>query len=467
MSSKPPISISVQKLGKVYKLYDSSTDRLKESLNPFRKKYHKEFHALHDINLEVYQGETLGIIGKNGSGKSTLLKILCGVLHPSSGSVSVNGRISALLELGTGFNPELTGLENVFYNGMILGYSEPAIREKLADILKFADIGEFIYQPVRTYSSGMFARLAFAVAINVDPEILIIDEALSVGDAAFQRKCFAKMESFRKQGKTIIFVSHSEGSIIELCSRAMLLHDGEMIMTGTPKQVTGLYTKMMHSQQTDIQSLREEMIQITAPDDSANHKDEKDAPETDQTDNQDFYESFDPALMPDSALHYQEKGARISDVKICTPEGTEVNVLVQGRAYVYTYRIETIEDLFNVNFGMLIKTLHGSDLGGGCYPGVNSFLERLAGGRTYMVKWRFQANLNSGVYFTNAGVLAQNQDKIDYSTRIVDAYAFKILPTNFLSTAFIDFHPQFRLVAMDSPDGADNSQKKIISGNRR
>lgn len=453
MSSNTITAIRVENLGKVYKLYDNPTDRLKESLHPFRKKYHKVFHALQNISFEINKGEILGIIGKNGSGKSTLLKILCGVLHPSCGSVAINGRISALLELGTGFNPELTGMENVFYNGMILGYAESEMKNKLDDILGFADIGEFIYQPIRTYSSGMFARLAFAVAINVDPEILIIDEALSVGDAAFQRKCFAKMENFRRQGKTILFVSHAEGIIIELCSRAMLMHDGEVVITGSPKQVTGLYTKMMHADQADIQDLRKEFTRSETQAASTQVLKKTGAgPAGDEG----LQESFDPSLLPDSTLQYQEKKAKINDVKICTLDGEKVNVLVQGRKYLYSYRIEVVEDLFDVNFGMLIKTVHGTELGGGSYPGHNSFLKRLSGNTTYLAKWQFRANLNSGIYFTNAGVMAQNQDKINYSARIVDAYGFKVLPTNFISTAFIDFHPEFQIIDIASSHNGDN-----------
>jgi len=183
------IAIKAENLTKTYRLYDSNLDRLKESLHPLRRKYHHEFNALHDFNFEVKKGETVGIIGKNGSGKSTLLKIITGVLTPTSGSVTVNGRISALLELGAGFNPELTGIENVYFNGTLMGYSKEEMHAKLDDILGFADIGEFVRQPVKSYSSGMFVRLAFAVAINIDPDILIVDEALAVGDIFFQQKC--------------------------------------------------------------------------------------------------------------------------------------------------------------------------------------------------------------------------------------------------------------------------------------
>ena len=194
------IAIKVENLSKIYKLYNRPVDRMKESLHPFRKKYHKEFFALNDVSFELKKGETLGIIGKNGSGKSTLLKIITGVLAPASGSVYVNGKVSALLELGAGFNPEMSGIENVFFQGAIMGYSRQEMDSKIDEILSFADIGEFVYQPVKTYSSGMFARLAFAVAMSVwILTILIVDEALAVGDARFVKKCYERMDVFRFQ----------------------------------------------------------------------------------------------------------------------------------------------------------------------------------------------------------------------------------------------------------------------------
>src|SRR6266567_831722 len=223
------VAISVQNLTKIYKLYDSPQDRLKESLHPLRKKYHKDFYALNDVSVEIKRGETVGIIGKNGSGKSTLLKIITGVLTPSSGNVTVNGKISALLELGAGFNPELTGVENVYFNGTLLGYSREEMERRLADILSFADIGAFVYQPVKSYSSGMFVRLAFAVQAMVDPDVLIVDEALSVGDALFQKRCFQKMEQLISNGTTLLFVSHDQESIRTLTSRAILLKDGNQL----------------------------------------------------------------------------------------------------------------------------------------------------------------------------------------------------------------------------------------------
>ena len=223
------IAIKVSHLTKVYKLYDKPIDRLKESLHPLKKQYHKDFYALNDVNFEIKKGETVGIIGKNGAGKSTLLKIITGVLTPSNGHVHTNGRISSLLELGAGFNPEYTGIENIYLQGTLMGYSHSEMESKIDEILSFADIDDFVHQPVKMYSSGMFARLAFAVAINVDPDILIVDEALSVGDFAFQAKCFQKFQAFQEIGKTILFVSHSTQQIIQYCNKAILIHNGNMI----------------------------------------------------------------------------------------------------------------------------------------------------------------------------------------------------------------------------------------------
>jgi ABC-type polysaccharide/polyol phosphate transport system ATPase subunit len=236
--------ISVQNVTKIYKLYDKPIDRLKESVHPFGKKYHKDFYALKDVTLEVKKGETVGIIGKNGSGKSTLLKIITGVLQPTSGNVRINGKLSALLELGAGFNPEFTGLENIYLHGTILGYSKEEMDKKLDDILSFADIGDFINQPVKIYSSGMFVRLAFAVSINVDPDILIVDEALSVGDMRFQQKCFRKIEEFKKS-KTILFVSHDLATINNYCDRVVWINEGSVIADGEPLEISKQYRAFM------------------------------------------------------------------------------------------------------------------------------------------------------------------------------------------------------------------------------
>ena len=236
-------AIRVADVTKIYKLYDNPKDRLKESLGLTRKKCYQEHYALNHINFEVKKGETVGIIGTNGSGKSTMLKLITGVLTPSSGEIQVDGRISALLELGAGFNMEYTGIENIYLNGTMIGFSRNEIDEKMQEILDFADIGEFVHQPVKSYSSGMFVRLAFAVAININPEILIVDEALSGGDVFFQAKCYRKFEEFKQQGKTILFVSHDLGSITKYCDRAILLNKGEKIFEGTPKETVDIYKR--------------------------------------------------------------------------------------------------------------------------------------------------------------------------------------------------------------------------------
>ena len=242
------IAIQVRDLNKIYKLYDRPMDRLKEALGLSRKKRYKEHYALRNINMDIRQGETVGIIGTNGSGKSTILKIITGVLNPTSGNVEVNGRISALLELGAGFNMEYNGIENIYLNGTMIGFSKEEIDGKLEGILDFADIGDYVYQPVKTYSSGMFVRLAFAVAINIDPEILIVDEALSVGDVFFQAKCYHKFEEFKKMGKTILFVSHDLSSVSKYCDRVVLLNRGEKLAEGSPKEMIDIYKQVLVGQ---------------------------------------------------------------------------------------------------------------------------------------------------------------------------------------------------------------------------
>lgn len=235
------ISLEVFGLYKMYKMYDKPKDRLKEALGLNRKIYHKEFYALENINFKVYHGETVGIIGTNGSGKSTLLKIITGVLSPSGGSVTTNGRLAALLELGAGFNPEYTGYENIYLNGSIFGFSKNEMDKKIDDIIKFADIGDFIYQPVKTYSSGMFARLAFAVAINVDPDILVVDEILAVGDLEFQLKCMEKFNEFRDNGNTILYVSHDINSIKRYCNTCIWIQNGKIEAIGSTDNITDKY----------------------------------------------------------------------------------------------------------------------------------------------------------------------------------------------------------------------------------
>lgn len=252
------ISINVTNLSKVYKLYEKPIDRLKETLSLSGRSYHRDFFALNNINLKINKGETVGIIGKNGAGKSTLLKIITGVLAPTSGKIVINGRISSLLELGAGFNPEYTGLENIYLNGTIMGMTKEEIEERIPDILNFADIGDFVFQPVKTYSSGMYVRLAFSVAINVNPDILIVDEALAVGDARFQAKCYQKLAMLKDQGITILFVSHDITTVKNMCSKAYLIDNGMILDEGDPKDVCISYFKLIFPEQEEKNDCIEE-----------------------------------------------------------------------------------------------------------------------------------------------------------------------------------------------------------------
>ncbi len=238
--------IYIKNLSKMYKLYDKKKDRLKEAISPFKKKYHREFYALKGINLEIGKGENLGVIGRNGSGKSTLLKIITGLLSPTAGEIAVNGKLSALLELGAGFNPEYTGIENIYLNGSLMGFQREEMKYRIGDIVEFASIGDFIHQPVKVYSSGMYIRLAFAVAINVDPDILVIDEALSVGDIRFQQKCYRKIREFQEKNKTILFCTHDTGAVQNLCSSCIWLHNGEISAQGEPEDVVSRYHAYMY-----------------------------------------------------------------------------------------------------------------------------------------------------------------------------------------------------------------------------
>lgn len=259
MSEIQDYAIRVEDVSKIYKLYEKPIDRLKESLSPTHRNYHRDFFALEHISFRVAKGETVGIIGTNGSGKSTILKIITGVLTPTSGQVQVEGVISALLELGAGFNQDYTGIENIYMNGTMMGFSRKEMDAKLPDILEFADIGDFVYQPVKTYSSGMFVRLAFALAINVEPEILIVDEALSVGDVFFQSKCYRRMEEIRESGTTILMVTHDMGSVIKYCDRVVLLNKGHFIAEGEPGRMVDLYKKILANQMDDLE---EELLEM-------------------------------------------------------------------------------------------------------------------------------------------------------------------------------------------------------------
>ncbi|MDD3769158.1 MAG: ABC transporter ATP-binding protein [Sulfuricurvum sp.] len=326
----PNTAISVKHLTKVYKLYDKPIDRLKESLHPLGKKYHNDFYALNDVSFEIKRGETVGIIGKNGAGKSTLLKIITGVLTPTSGHVHVNGRIASLLELGAGFNPEYTGIENIYLQGTLMGYTREEMEAKIDEILAFADIGDFVHQPVKMYSSGMFARLAFAVAINVDPDILIVDEALSVGDMRFQSKCIRKMEEIGNQGTTILFVTHDTQSVNKFCSKAIWIDSGRIYQQGSPAELLQNYMSYMSY---GLETVRNEDSLKTST----------------EADSKIVY--IDTRYL-DS---FGEKKALIERIAFLDEQGRSVSALMQNSEVTFVCEFSTTIELKDVAIGVLFK----------------------------------------------------------------------------------------------------------------
>jgi lipopolysaccharide transport system ATP-binding protein len=461
LSSKvPQIAIRLSNVAKCYQIYESPRDRLKQFLVPGlqkglglrRRQYFREFWALRDVSFEIKKGETVGILGRNGSGKSTLLQIICGTLTPSEGTVETSGRISALLELGSGFNPEFTGRENVYLNASVLGLSRSEIDARFDDIAAFAEIGQFIDQPVKTYSSGMVVRLGFAVAINVDPEILVVDEALSVGDELFQRKCFARIEAIRANGATILFVSHSPGMVVELCDRAILMDAGEKLAAGPTKQIVGYYQKLLYAPADKQAGIREKIY----------HSDDSGAPSSSPLEASAqngaeavervpaLRESFDPHLIPTSTLPYESHGALIVSPILLTLSGERVNNLIRGGVYRYAYTVKFEKSASNVRFGMMIKTTSGMELGGGVSAkSLQDGLFHVAAGSEYQVEFRFRCALNPAVYFMNAGVTGSIDGEDTYLHRIVDIAMFRVMPdSEMLATGTVDFgcYPEYQLV---------------------
>ncbi|MDO4632286.1 MAG: ABC transporter ATP-binding protein [Eubacteriales bacterium] len=393
-------AISAEHLNKVYKLYNRPSDRLKEVLG--RKVGAKENYALKDVNFTVNKGETVGIIGTNGSGKSTLLKIITGVASPTSGSVKVNGRISALLELGAGFNYEYSGVENVYLNGTMIGFSKEEIDERLDDILKFADIGDYVYQPVKTYSSGMFVRLAFAVAINIDPEILIVDEALSVGDVFFQAKCYRKFDEFKKKGKTIVFVSHDLGAISRYCDRVLLLNKGVVMDEGTPKEMVDLYKQLLV-------------------------KRDKEKPEGSRK-VQAAGDGFErPFAQNPEALEYGEKEAEIIDFTMEDASGTPTNTFEKMTEFVIRMKVYFHEEVEDPIYAFTIKDMRGTEI-----TGTNTMYEKTVVGKknpgdVQMIEFRQKMNLQGGEYLLSLGCTGYAQGEFRAYHRLYDICSINVV----------------------------------------
>lgn len=436
------LAISLSNVSKCFKRYDRPIDRLKEVLLP-SKNYADDFWALKDINLQILKGQSVGIVGRNGSGKSTLLQIIAGILTPTSGEVNINGRVSALLELGSGFNPEFTGRQNVFFNGRLLGLDKVEIEQKFDEITEFADIGDFIEQPVKTYSSGMFVRLAFAVATSTTPDILIVDEALSVGDEAFQRKCFARIQSIQDRGGTILFVSHSASSVIELCEYGILMSHGEILLSGSPKTVVSKYHKLIYAPPDRIDKLRQEIRGLNNVSSSCNEENISSFKE--ENGNEKSIASidlsqYDPYLVPQSTISYVSRGAKIENCRIETLDGKLVNILCRRNRYIYKYQVFFDEAAYGVRFGMLIKTMSGFELGGATSHTISQPLEHVAKGSVIEVEFKFKCFLQPGVYFLNTGTVGNIDGSEQYLDRHIDIAMFRVQQEDdILTTGIIDF----------------------------
>lgn len=396
-------AIKVDHVSKIYRLYDKPSDRLKESLGLTRKKRSREHRALNDISFNVNKGETIGIIGTNGSGKSTILKIITGVLNPTEGHVDIDGRISALLELGAGFNMEYTGIENVYLNGTMIGFSREEIDAKLQDILDFADIGDFVNQPVKTYSSGMFVRLAFAVAINIDPEILIVDEALSVGDVFFQAKCFHKFEEFKKMGKTILFVSHDLGSISKYCDRVILLNKGDLIEEGEPKKIIDMYKKLLVNQ-LDL-SGGEETPPAEAPDS-----------------NPEAIEGLwkDRLVTNSETIEYGGGEASIYDFGIFDNKGQLTNTIEKGTDFTVKVKVRFHADVVEPIIAFTFKDIKGTEITGTntMYEGV--YFDIQHDGDEQVVSFKQNMNLQGGEYLMSFGCTGFKDGEFTVYHRLYD-----------------------------------------------
>ena len=416
------LAISVQDVTKIYRLYDKPIDRLKEALSPTHKKYHKEFFALDKLSFNVEKGSTVGIIGTNGSGKSTILKIITGVLNPSTGSVKVDGNISALLELGAGFNSDYTGIENIYMNGTMMGFSREEMEKKLPEILEFADIGDFVYQPVKTYSSGMFVRLAFALAINVEPEILIVDEALSVGDVFFQSKCYAKMEEIRKKGTTILMVTHDMGSIIKYCDKVVLLNKGKFLAEGSARDMVDLYKKILAGQ-FDETSMELSDFNSGVVEDLANIKMSK----------EDTFMKTTNELMKakmtinPSLTEYGDGRAGIVDFGIVDAKGSISNLLMKGEYFYIKEKIRFNSKIKSPIFTYTIKDKKGTELSGTNTMLEAAKVEEVDEGDIYEVSFKQKMTLQGGEYLLSMSCTGFEEGDLQVYHRLYDVASITVI----------------------------------------
>ncbi|MBR1900347.1 MAG: ABC transporter ATP-binding protein [Lachnospiraceae bacterium] len=431
-------AIRVQDITKIYRLYNRQRDRLWESLGLDFKKNYKEKHALNHVDFEVRKGETVGIIGTNGSGKSTMLKLITGVLTPTSGKIDVDGRISALLELGAGFNMEYTGIENVYLNGTMIGFTKEEIDQRLQSIIDFADIGDYINQPVKSYSSGMFVRLAFAVAINIDPEILIVDEALSVGDVFFQSKCYRKFEDFKREGKTILFVSHDLSAISRYCDRAVLLNQGDKIFEGSPKEAIDIYKKVLVDQ----------FHKGTGTSDAERNGQDENSGEA-SGNREPMWKDMFPANP--SLVEYGEKNAEIVDYGLYDEKGLPTSNFLKGSEFTVKMKIRAKETVLEPIFAFTIKNLKGIEI---C--GTNTTMEKIPvptmkAGDEHVVTFRQKIDLQGGEYLLSLGCTGYQDGMFRVFHRLYDVISLTVVS----SRDTVGFYDMNSVCELDPEDGKD------------
>lgn len=415
------IAIRVENLSKCYHIYDRPRDRLLQLVLRGRRQYFREFWALRSVSFEVKKGETVGIVGSNGSGKSTLLQIICGTLNPTIGSVSTKGRIAALLELGSGFNPEFTGFENIYLNAAILGLSKDEIDERFDEIAAFADIGEYMAQPVKSYSSGMYVRLAFAVQAMIDPEILIVDEALAVGDEKFQRKCFSRLEVLKGKGCSILFVSHNTASIIDMCDKVLLLDRGERVIYGGALEATRVYQKLMYAPADQKHQLVQQYRTAEKTGQSISTIEQRDLPRDEDS----VCDEYDPSLVPDTEMAYPVQGAEIHSFQIFNLDGKKVNLLRQGAVYRFQINGNILLDAESLFFAIHIRTISGAVITGQRYPEEGGYVSKVFEGESFMSDFTFKMDLLPGTYFVGGGVWSSNEPNCLH--RILDATMFRVV----------------------------------------
>lgn len=402
------VAIQAENLSKKYQIYEKPSDRLKQSL--FKgKKYYREFDALKNVSFKVEKGQTFGIIGQNGSGKSTLLQMLANTLEPTTGTLQVNGRVAALLELGSGFNPEYTGRENVYMNGSILGVTKEQMDQRFKDIEEFADIGEFIDQPVKTYSSGMYVRLAFSVAINVDADILIVDEALAVGDVFFQVKCYKKFEEFKKQGKTILLVTHDLGSVMKYCDNVLVLNYGDSMGILPAKEAVDLYKKLVVDLHKSKQPSVEELEKTETKKDIINWK----------------------VNYPANSekIEYGNGDAFIIDYAIFDTLGELTSTIDKGATYIIKLKIKFERTIKAPIFAMTIKDLKGTEI-----TGTNTMIENVSpeivqAGDVIEVHFKQEMNIQGGSYMLSFGCTGFENGEFVVYHRLYDELIFQVIST--------------------------------------